>query len=95
MNRLKHSVAVTDICRTCGSDAALEFCGFIGNYIAVEVGEYENLEGCSAFGINKLCGCDVDKPVVGFDFRVVFGDFLADVEEFSVGCLDYIGLCDN
>ena len=74
MNRLKHGVALADICAACRANTTLEFGSLIRDDIAVEVRQDEHAEVAAALFINELCRKDVDIPFVCGDLRVFFAD---------------------
>ena len=92
MNGLEHGIALADVSAACGADAALEFGCFGGYDVAVEIGENKYLKVGTALFVYELCGGYVDIPIVGCDFGIFLADFLAEIEKFSVGGFDDVGL---
>ena len=84
MNCFKHCVFFAYVGAAGSAYAALEFSCFIGNYVAVKIGQNKNFEIVTALFINKLrCG-NVNIPFIGCDFGIILADFFAELEG-SVG----------
>ncbi|MPN48812.1 hypothetical protein SDC9_196424 [bioreactor metagenome] len=79
MDGFKHGVALANVCRARGANAALELGRLIGQDIAVKVGQYHHLELGTAFFIDQLGGHDVNIPVIHFHFRVFLRDGLGGI----------------
>jgi len=91
---LEHGVLLADVGATGRADAALELGGLVGQDVAVEIREDEDLEVAAALLVDELGRHDVDVPVVGVDARVLLGDAIEVLEEAAVGRLDDVGLGD-
>ena len=95
VNSLEHRILAADICGACGADTALKFRSLVGDDIAVEVRQNEHAEIAAALLVDELCRCDVDVPLIGGYLGIILGYLTANVEEFSVGGLDNIRLCND
>ena len=95
MNGLKHGILLADVCTAGSTYAALKFCGFVGDNVAVKVGENKYLEILAALRVDELSCRDVNIPLIGRNLGIILAYVLAKIEKFTVGCLDNIGLGDN
>ena len=69
MNGFEHSIMIAQVRTAGGADTALNLGGFIGQDVAVEIGEDEDLKAVSDGGIQQIGSHNVDVPVIDFDFR--------------------------
>ena len=95
MNGFKHGILLANVCTASSTYAALKFCSFVGDNVAVKIGENKYLEILAALRVDELGRCDVDVPLVGCDLGIILADILAKVEKLAVGGLDDVSLGDD
>ncbi len=95
MDGFKHRVPLADIRAPCGTHAALNLSGFIGQNVAVEVRQGKDLELRTARRVEKLGGHDVYVPSLPSDFRILLAHRSSHIQEESVRGLDHVGFGDD
>ena len=95
VDSFKHGILVANIGTACGTHTTLDLGSFIGDDIAVQIGQHEHLELVADLLIHKVRGHNINVPFVGGNLRILCRDLLADGRKFAVCLLHNIGLGNN
>ena len=74
---LEHGVPVADVGASCGADSALDFGGFVGYDVSVQIRHDEDLKLISYGLVDKVCSHYIYVPVLRLDLRVPGRYFVA------------------
>ena len=95
MNGLEHGVAVANVGASGSAHAALKLGGLVGDDIAVEVGQEDDLELFPQGLFEKVCSHDINVVVLHGDIRVVLCHLMGNGGEFAVGLFHNVSLGDD
>ena len=95
MDGFEHGVLVAHIGRTGSTHTALNLGSFVGDDIAVEVGQQHNLELLTKGLLNEVGSHDVDVVIFHFDLRIFRCDLMAQGSKLAIGLLHDICLGDD
>jgi len=73
----------------------LELGGFIGNYVAIEVGENKGPKLAAPLRVKNFGGYYIHIPVIGLDLRILTGQLIERIQEKPVGGFNNIGFGDR
>ena len=84
---IEHRIARTDIGATRRSNAALQLRRLVGQDVAVQIGQEEDLKTAACRRIDQIGRHNIHIPILDLDLRIVLCDRMAQHGEFSVRLL--------
>ena len=95
VNGLKHCIFVTDIGTAGSAHTALDLGGFVGDDVAVQIGQNKYLKFGTNGRVDEIGGHNVNVPILCLDLRIFGGNLVADTGEIAVGLFHNIGFGDD
>ena len=95
MDRFKQGVLIADIGGGSGTQTSLMLGSHIGDNVAIQVGEDDNLNALVKIGIHHLGGHSIHQTLLNLDFRILLSNLADCLDEVAVSQLDDVCLGDD